>query len=315
MNELITAKAFFHTLREQLDLQWVAGEAGGGRAVEISRMVESKQELITRLNCIQPGCFQVLGADELRYLDGLGKNSRADLLKQLFDAVPVAVFIADQQDVPEDLIQRANYTGSPLFRSSVSSRKLINITKEFFSGVFAEKSILHGVFMEVKGIGVLLSGPSGIGKSELALELLSRGHRLIADDAPEFTRVGPNMINGRCPNVLQDFLEVRGLGVLNVRSLFGDSAIKPDKNLRLIVNLRKMTDLELMRMDRLQGTIHNRVILDVEIPEVDLPVAPGRNLAVLVESAVSNHILRSKGYDPAQEFIKRQQAYLLKNSR
>jgi HPr kinase/phosphorylase len=253
----------------------------------------------------------VLGKEEVDYLESLGSNSRGDLIEKLFMLSPLAVIVSDGRAVPEDILTRADYSTTPLFSSDSTVRKLINFLLEYYASAFAEKSVLHGVFMEVQGIGVLLTGKSGIGKSELALELLSRGHRLVADDAPEFTRISPDTVNGRCPTLLQDFIEVRGLGILNVRSLFGDSAIKPDKNLRLIINLKEMEDLELLRMDRLEGNRTTRIFLDVEIPEITLPVAPGRNLAVLVESAASHHILRMKGYQPAQEFIRRQQRHLV----
>ena len=158
------------------------------------------------------------------------------------------------------------------------------------------------------GTGVLITGDSSIGKSELALELLTRGHRLIADDATEFSRIAPDTLNGTCPEMLRDFLEVRGLGILNVRAMFGDSAIKQSRNLRLIIVLQDLEDA--VKIDRLHGSRQIRVIQDVEIPEVTLPVGPGRNLAVLLEAAVRNHILISKGYDASEAFIERQKLRL-----
>lgn len=166
---------------------------------------------------------------------------------------------------------------------------------------------MHGVFMEVHGLGVLLGGQSGIGKSELALELINRGHRLIADDAPEFSRTAPDTIRGSCPETLCDFLEVRGLGILNIREMFGDSAIKPSKNLRLIVGLSMMSEAQIRSIDRLEGTYTTVTLLDIEIPEVIIPVAPGRNLAVLVEAATRQHIQVISGYNAAEDFIRKQQ--------
>ena len=158
------------------------------------------------------------------------------------------------------------------------------------------------------GTGVLITGESSIGKSELALELLTRGHRLIADDATEFARTSPDTLNGTCPEMLRDFLEVRGLGILNVRAMFGASAIKQSRNLRLIVVLQDIDDAE--KMDRLHGSKQIRTIQNVDIPEITLPVGPGRNLAVLLEVAVRNHILNMKGYDASQAFIDRQKRRL-----
>ncbi|HDN27722.1 MAG TPA: HPr(Ser) kinase/phosphatase, partial [Thioploca sp.] len=165
---------------------------------------------------------------------------------------------------------------------------------------------LHGVFMDVLGMGVLIMGDSGTGKSELALELVSRGHRLIADDAPEFSKIGPQIISGASPFGMNAFLEVRGLGILNVQALFGDSAIKKDKYLRLIVQLEQMTPERLQNIDRLQGDYRVRHILGVDIQEIGLPVAPGRNLAVLLECAVRNHSLKVQGYNAADEFCELQ---------
>jgi HPr kinase/phosphorylase len=159
----------------------------------------------------------------------------------------------------------------------------------------------------VFSIGVLITGESGSGKSELALELISRGHRLVADDATEFTLIAPDVIDGTCPELLQDLLEVRGLGVLNVREMFGHTAVKPSKYLRLVVHLKPMREGEdTDGLTRLTGDVGHREIFEVQVPMITIPVAPGRNLAVLVEAAVRNHMLKSKGIDPAQTFIDRQ---------
>jgi len=169
-----------------------------------------------------------------------------------------------------------------------------------------EHITLHGVYMEVLGLGVLLTGESGIGKSELALDLINRGHTLIADDAPAFHLSTNDAVIGSCPPVLQDFLEVRGVGILNVRAMFGDTAIRDNKRLRLMVRLVTFRDEELLNMDRLHGMHRTRNVLGVEIPEVTVPVAPGRNLDILVEAAVRNEILKRNGYSSSDEFLKRQ---------
>lgn len=174
------------------------------------------------------------------------------------------------------------------------------------SNLKGNKKTLHGVFMEVIGIGVLISGQSGLGKSELALDLVSRGHGLIADDAPEFTRIAPETINGTCPKLLQNFLEVRGLGVLNIREMYGESAIKTNKHLELIIELLppEMNIVESER--RIRPSESKTNVLEVGIPTISLVVAPSRNLAVLVEAAVRNHLLAKSGYSASKDFTERQ---------
>jgi HPr kinase/phosphorylase len=173
-----------------------------------------------------------------------------------------------------------------------------------------EKITLHGVFMEVLQLGVLLSGASGVGKSELALELINRGHRLIADDAPEFSRSVSGGIEGRCPEVLRDFLEVRGLGVIDVRAMFGDTAVMPCAELNIVLQLKVQGDESVVGADRLRGSRDTFTVLEKEVPRITLPVAPGRNLAILVETAVSNQRLMINGYDAAAEFSRRQRPSL-----
>lgn len=162
----------------------------------------------------------------------------------------------------------------------------------------------HGVFVNVGGAGIFLSGHSGIGKSELALGLINRGHSLIADDSVIFTRDDTSLI-GHCPPLLQDFLEVRGLGILNIRAMFGDKAISKQAELTLIINIIQVAPEELYLIDRLHGMHGLRNILDIKIPEVSLPVAPGRNLAILVEAAVKNHKLKISGYNGSDDFTQR----------
>lgn len=171
----------------------------------------------------------------------------------------------------------------------------------------------HGVFLEIFGLGVLLTGPSGIGKSELALSLINRGHKLIADDSVDFMNDSFNTLIGNCHPILQDFLEVRGLGPLNIRAMFGDDAIKSNQQLHLIVCIKNLSETDLINIDRLHGMYTKINILDKEIPEVTIPVSPGRNLAVLIEGAVRNQLLKLAGYDASSELCKRQQVFMETN--
>ena len=314
MSDLITTGALFESHGAYLALHWEAGQAGKDRLV-CSDSPEHQNciyqdDLVGNMNLSHPNRVQVLGQQELAYLAGLKKNSHDEAMDRLFDCRPAFIIVAGSVPIPAILRQRAEQCQTALFSSSLPSAKIISYLRYYLSSVMAERITLHGVFMDVMSIGVLIVGESGMGKSELALELLTRGHRLIADDTPEFSCIAPDIINGTCPPVLDGFLEVRGLGVLNVRAMFGDCVIKKNKYLRLIIRLEPMHEDSIWEVDRLHGSTQPRNILDVEIPEVVLPVAPGRNLAVLVEGAALNHIQRLKGYDAAQDFIERQRQYM-----
>ncbi len=309
MTASVSVKTLFENHRAKLGLEWVAGRLGEERLVQLDE-TKAGGSLIGHLNFIHPYVVQVLGTSELHYLQGLAKNSRADAVHQLFSDKTALVLITDGLRVPSDLKEQAEQMDTPLISSPMPSHDVVDNLQYYLGSLFAEKITLHGVFMEVMGIGTLITGASSIGKSELALELVTRGHRLIADDAPEFAHIAPDTLLGTCPEPLQSFLEVRGLGILNVRAMFGDTAIKTNKYLRLIIHLERMNEKRLQEIDRLQGNRRTRNVLGVEIPEITLPVAPGRSLAVLVEAAVRNHILKLKGYDAATDFIKQQQRHI-----
>lgn len=305
MESLATINTLFQRYQQRLALQWIIGQGGEQRLLKCSDTTSGKS-LVGHLNIIHPNRLQVLGQLEIDYLDKLSTDLRADLIRQLCDLQPATLILAENITVPDDLQRACEQSQTPLLTSSLSSVKLISCLRHYLGAELAEKTVVHGVFLEVHGMGVLLTGESSVGKSELALELLTRGHRFIADDAPEFSRVGPDTIRGRCPEALRDFLEVRGLGILNVRAMYGDSTIKLSKDLRLIICLKRFTTEELQQINRLQSNCRNRSILDIDVPEVTLPVALGRNLAILVEAAVRDHILLRKGYNASEAFIKRQ---------
>jgi len=307
----ITAEELFASQQERLALRWLAGQRGAsGRVLEAVDTVARRPSLAGYLNAIYPNKVQILGSEELEWLDQLDARQRWETIQKLIDFRPLALVITRNQTCPEDLRLAAEESDTPLWVSPRRGHELLNHIQYLLARTLAPRVTLHGVFMEIYSIGVLITGESGSGKSELALELITRGHRLVADDAPEFTQIAPDVLDGTCPELLQDMLELRGLGVLNIRQMFGDTAVKRNKYLRMIVHLSRPSTGGESGIERLTGDLGVRRVLDLDVPMITVPVMAGRNLAVLTESATRMHILRSKGIDPAAAFLARHSHFL-----
>jgi HPr kinase/phosphorylase len=316
MNTLLTANDLYEAQEALLKLKWLAGHQGKDRLLEAATARFPGMALVGHLNFVHPNRVQVIGSAEIAYLGRLGSREREQKVRELFACETTAVVIvAGNEGTAADLIEASSASGLPLFSTPLPSPRVIDDLQYYLTRALAARVTLHGVFMEVQSMGVFLTGQSGIGKSELALELLSRGHRLIADDACEFARVGPDVLEGHCPDMLCDFLEVRGLGILNVRAMFGETAVRRVKQLHLIVRLEELATTHQSKIDRLQAEQKTRSILDINVPEVVLFVAPGRNLAVLVEAATRAHILRLRGVNMLDQFIAKQHASMAKTGR
>ncbi|EGV30998.1 HPr kinase [Thiorhodococcus drewsii AZ1] len=290
----------------QLKLRWLTPEPKEPRPLRGETPAHGSQSLIGSLNCIHPNRLQVIGHPEQIYLTELGSTAFTETIEKLFADRPAAVLFSDDIEPDAALREVAERTQTPLLSSSLGDQDLINHLRYFLTHALAERETVHGVFIEVLGMGVLLVGNPAVGKSELALELITRGHRIIADDAPRFARIAPEVLEGSCPETLRDFLEVRGLGILNIRAMFGEGAVRRDKTLNLIIDLQPLDHQQLESIDRLSGSLTAMNILGVAIPKIVMPVAPGRNLAILVEAAVRHQILRIRGYDAGVDFIDRQ---------
>ena len=311
MDERISAMELFDQLGDRLGLRWLAGRHGQGRILESVQTVARRPSLAGYLNTIYPNKVQILGTEELAWLDSLDSRHRWETIEKIIQFRPLALVISKDQASPADLIEAADESGTPLWSSPRRGHELLNHEQYHLARTLAPRITLHGVFMEIYSIGVLITGESGAGKSELALELVTRGHRLVADDAPEFTQIAPDVLDGTCPEMLQDMLEVRGLGVLNIRQMFGDTAVKRNKYLRLVVHLTQPSEsTSVDGMERITGELGARRVLDLDVPTVNIPVMPGRNLAVLTEAAARTHILRAKGVDPAAAFMARHSHFL-----
>ena len=307
----VTAHDFFEAQSGPLKLKWIAGETGKHRLLEPTTAKYPGMALVGHLNFVHPNRIQVIGEAEIAYLSRLDKKGYEEAIRNLFTCDKTsAVIVANGRNITPDLIAAADRTSLALISSSLPSPVVIDHLQYYLTRALAPRITVHGVYMEVMGMGVLITGESGIGKSELALELLSRNHRLIADDAVEFVRVGPDVIVGQCPTLLSDYLEVRGLGILDVRLMFGETAVRHKKKLHLTVRLETIQRQKMSKINRLESKQMTRAILDVEIPEVALFVGPGRNVGVLVETAIRAYILRMWGFDPLEDFMKRHQEHM-----
>ncbi|MBS0431480.1 MAG: HPr(Ser) kinase/phosphatase [Proteobacteria bacterium] len=303
----VSARELYDSVHERLALRWIEGRSGEARALEPGKVGARRPSEVGYLNIIYPNKIQIIGSEELNYLDSLESRQRWETVQKIVAQQPVALIVTKDQAVPTDLREATEETETPLWVSAKRGHEVLTFLQYHLARALARQVTLHGVLLEVYSVGVLITGASGTGKSELALELVSRGHRLVADDAPEFTLIAPDVIDGTCPDLLRDLLEVRGLGVLNVREMFGHTAVKRSKYLRLVVHLQPVIEgEEVDAMTRLTGDSGWREVLDTKVPQITVPVAPGRNLAVLVEAAVRSHMLKAKGLDPAKMFIDRQ---------
>ena len=303
----LSVQQLFDERRERLSLAWAGGAAGAAREFDGEALHRPGVGLIGHLNLIHPLLAQVLGPREVDYLARLEPQVLGPTIGRICAGDTVCVIVCDGVPAPDALVRAAEGAGTALLTSTEPSQHVINVLRPYMQQELGEVTTLHGVMLDVLEIGVLITGDSSIGKSELALELISRGHGLVADDVVELQQIGPETVQGRCPPMLRDFLEVRGLGVLNIRSIFGETAVRPRKALRLIVHLEAPVGGHEPK-NRLATRSGTQEILGVEIPTVTLAVAPGRNLAVLVEAAVRNHILLTRGMDSTREFIARQEA-------
>ncbi len=296
----------FNENQERLELMWVAGRDGGGRTLSRDTNAQAHVGLVGHMNFIHPFRVQLIGPAEMAYLGTLTLAEQSETFARLLVEELGSVFVCGVGDPPAYMVEQADRTHIPLITCPYPSPHVVDVLRLYLARMLAANATLHGVFLDVLEMGVLITGASAIGKSELALELISRGHGLIADDIVEVYKVSPELIEGRCPEVLKDFLEVRGIGILNIRTTFGETAVRPRKSLKLIVHLEDHTDEQFKRLDRMNVNASFQEILGVKIRKVVIPVAAGRNLAVLVETAVRNFVLNLRGIDSTREFIERQ---------
>jgi len=294
----------YEAKREALQLNWQVAE-GSRRLLRLQQPGDFGSDLVGHFNPVHPGRLHVVGIDEAQWIADAPDELRDRLVNNMLHNEPFGFFISDGLPVPPTLLAACVKTQTPLFTTQLCRETVIETLRRLLARRMAETTTLHGVLMDVFGIGVLITGNSGVGKSELALDMLSRGHGLVADDAVDLARVAPNTLDGQCPGLLRDYLEVRGLGFLNIRTIFGETACRRKIRLRLVAHLQKPEAGH--EAERLPLNNQVQAILGIEVRKIVLPVAAGRNLAVLLEAAMRNTILQLRGIDSTEEFMSRQQ--------
>ena len=303
---VISAEALFEEFRTTLHWEWIAGHAHPERHFDEAaiRDARSAADLVGYLNYIHPNRVQIVGRREVAYLNEPDVDVTDRRISRIVTLEPPVLIVADAQVPPDRLVALCDRADIPLFVTEESAGHVIDVVRGYLGQHFAERTTRHGVFMDILGIGVLLTGESGLGKSELGLELISRGHGLVADDAVDLYRVSQTALEGRCPELLMNLLEVRGIGLLDIKAIFGETAVRRKMRLKLIVHLVRKETLE-REFERLPYEPLYEEILDVPVRKAVIAVDAGRNLAVLVEAAVRNTILQLRGIDTYKEFIER----------
>ena len=306
----ISVEQLFEENADALKLTWVSGPRDSPIHLDSTEISHASQGLIGHLNLIHPNWIQIFSRTEAAYYATLGEAAQRDALSRLSGSGLACIILSDREEAPLTLAEFAASRNIPLLASPQHSLQIIWVIRTYLGRALAEFITRHGVFLDVLGMGVLITGESGVGKSELALELISRGSGLVADDVVELYHIAPQTLEGRSPELLKDFLEVRGLGMLNIRTIFGETAIRIRKNLKLIVQLEKPVGGTVPGLERLPLNASSEDIMGINVRKVILPVAAGRNLAVLTEAAVRNYVLQLRGIDSTKEFIQRQEKQL-----
>ena len=295
-----------------LELELIAGGAGLDREISFHRIQKPGLAMTGYVEFVRGGRVQVLGESEIRFLESRSSDERREVLARLCSLPIPCVAVTKALAIPAELVEVSEENELPLLRSSLLSSAFIDRLTLYLDRHLAPYTTVHGVLVDVYGVGVLITGASGVGKSECALDLIVRGHRLVADDVVEIRRRAGDILLGSGPELIRHHMELRGLGILNIEHLFGAASIRDRKRVEMVVKLEEWN--EDVEYDRLGLDRQTFEILDIELPFICLPVASGRNLSILVEVAVRNLILKLTGYHPARELTRRLQEAMEKPS-
>ncbi|EKU48504.1 HPr(Ser) kinase/phosphatase [Staphylococcus massiliensis] len=304
---MISAKC----LIEKFDLELIAGEEGLDRPIHNTDISRPGLEMAGYFSHYAKDRIQILGTTELSFYNLLPEASKEGRMRSLCREETPAIIITRDLEPPEELIEAAKELNTPLFKSHDATTRLMGQLTTYLERRLARSTSLHGVLVDVYGVGVLITGDSGIGKSETALELVKRGHRLVADDNVEIRQITKDELIGKPPKIIEHLLEIRGLGIINVMTLFGAGSILTEKRIRLNIDLETWNENKLY--DRIGLHEESLTILDTDITKKTIPVRPGRNVAVIIEVAAMNYRLNIMGINTAEEFNNRLNAEIMKN--
>ena len=286
-----------------LSVELLSGESGTARVIASPHIQKTGLALAGFHEYLQPARILVFGESEVRYIERLDGDNRLQVITAVFSHDIPCVMITGGWEPPRELLAAAAKHSIPLLRTTVATPLAIARIGAILDDALAVRKVIHGVLVDILGLGVLITGESGMGNSECALDLVVRGHRLVADDAVEVRRRGENELIGTCPELTRHHMEVRGLGVINIRDLFGVAATRLSKRVELVVQLERWDPSR--EYDRLGLDEKTYELFQVKVPVIHMPVAPGRSLAILVEVAARNQLLRSRGLNAARDLAQR----------
>ena len=301
--ENLSVGSFYNEMRAQLSLEIVNGTYSFRRTIKEPDLHRPGLALSGFTKVFTYDRIQILGNTEMRFLEEMSTAERMAALKPVLNFDMPCIIVTDNNRVPNELIELANKRGITIFRTPYKTTKLSHLLSEYLDEMFAPKITVHGSLVDVYGMGVLFTGRSGIGKSEIALDLVERGHRLVADDVVSISRKAGGILIGKGTELLQHHLEIRGLGIIDVCSIFGIQSVRAQKRVEVEVHLEEWDDKE--DYDRIGIDEHTTTILDVSIPYIKLPIFPGKNITVIAEVIALNHMLKISGHHVAREFNER----------
>jgi HPr kinase/phosphorylase len=294
------AKVRTKDLMEKFNLELVGGEEGLHRPITTSDISRPGLEMAGYFNYYPAERIQVLGKTELSFLELLDKTERLSRMEKLCADITPGIIITRGLEIPDEFVEAADRYAVPVMRSPMKTTRFSSRLTNYLESKLAPTTAIHGVLVDIYGVGVLITGKSGVGKSETALELVKRGHRLVADDCVEIRQEDMDTLVGNSPDLIEHLLEIRGLGIINVMTLFGAGAVRTNKRITLCIDLELWDKAK--QYDRLGLEEDKMKIIDTEITKLTIPVRPGRNLAVIIEVAAMNFRLKRMGVNAAEQF-------------